>query len=82
VMNEVQRLGVSFKGILMSNVKNVVVWFTNGESRVFGAKKYGVTCDGMVFDTDGGVLFIRHDAVAMVQNPLRKWDKIWDSVYE
>ena len=66
-------------GVLVGKVHNVVVWFKNGESRVFGATALYRDETGIALKTDYGVVEINESLVAVVQNPMREWPEEWDS---
>ena len=61
-------------------VYNVVVWFTNGESRVFPATDYYEDETHLVLKTpDGGVQWINTSSVSSVLNPKRDWKEHWSN---
>jgi hypothetical protein len=58
---------------------NVTIWFTNGESRSFGALKTYYDTSGLAIMTKDGVLSVDVDQVAMVLDESREWLEVWDA---
>jgi hypothetical protein len=64
---------------MTKEVHNVVVWFNNGESRVFGATDYYEDATGIALYTEYGVVSIDANQVSIIRNPMFKWPDEWST---
>lgn len=60
-------------------VFKVTIWFTNGESRVFGATKTYVSKEGIALKSivNSSVIFFKSDRIAGVWDESEEWSDEW-----